>query len=450
MTFSNAHAITVNKLREFGRNRIVRGVAVVAGGTAGAQLIALCFSPFITRLYGPEAFGVLAAFTAIITAIAPLVSLSYPIAIVLPRTDKQAKVLVQLSLWTSLLISLAAVGVILIFGGAFAQSLSLGMTSAHFALVPLALLATACLNVANQWLIRKKLFVLRARAAVIQSALLNGAIVMIGVFANHAGVLIVLTVASNCLFAFALFYFSNRSLVGHGRYKARFSLIPKRKAAVAAMVRYRDLALYRTPQILLSNITQSAPTLVLAALIGPAVAGYYALARMALSKPVILVGTAVGDVIYPHLADARNGRKSLTRLITGSTLSLLAIGVIPFGLVIWLGPSLFSWVFGPDWSEAGEYARWLSIMLLFNLVNRPTVAAIPVLGMERWFLLYGMVSSALRVGGLFIGYGVWKSDIAAVAMFSVLGAVAYLFLICWVISASYRRDRNAALSMHTL
>jgi len=36
---------------------LVRNVALVGSGTAGAQAITMAFSPVITRIYGPEAFG---------------------------------------------------------------------------------------------------------------------------------------------------------------------------------------------------------------------------------------------------------------------------------------------------------------------------------------------------------------------------------------------------------
>ena len=43
-----------------------RGVAVLAGGTAFGQALAIIASPILTRLYGPEDFGVLAVYTSII------------------------------------------------------------------------------------------------------------------------------------------------------------------------------------------------------------------------------------------------------------------------------------------------------------------------------------------------------------------------------------------------
>ena len=75
----------------------VRNVTIVASGTAAAQAITMAFSPLITRIYGAEAFGLLGVFNALVSVVTPIAALTYPIAIVLPQEDTEAKGLVKLS-----------------------------------------------------------------------------------------------------------------------------------------------------------------------------------------------------------------------------------------------------------------------------------------------------------------------------------------------------------------
>ena len=42
------------------KNAFARGVSVLVGGTAGAQLLTILAAPLLTRLYGPEDFGLVA------------------------------------------------------------------------------------------------------------------------------------------------------------------------------------------------------------------------------------------------------------------------------------------------------------------------------------------------------------------------------------------------------
>ncbi len=62
----------------------VRNVMTVAMGTALSQAIAMAFSPLITRLYGPEAFGLQSVFVTVVGLVSTVAALGYPTAIVLP------------------------------------------------------------------------------------------------------------------------------------------------------------------------------------------------------------------------------------------------------------------------------------------------------------------------------------------------------------------------------
>ena len=78
------------------RSSFLKSVILVASGTAGAQVINLLASPIITRMYGPDAFGLLGTFIAFLGVLTPIAALSYPLAIVLPSSDREAKDLLVL------------------------------------------------------------------------------------------------------------------------------------------------------------------------------------------------------------------------------------------------------------------------------------------------------------------------------------------------------------------
>ena len=47
-------------------SRFVRGVGALALGAEGSQAITIAIAPSITRIYGPNAFGLLGTFIAIV------------------------------------------------------------------------------------------------------------------------------------------------------------------------------------------------------------------------------------------------------------------------------------------------------------------------------------------------------------------------------------------------
>ena len=78
------------QLRRVGRSEFLRNVVLLASGTAGAQVITIGTMPFLSRLYNPEAFGVLAVFAAVTSFFTVLSTFKYELAIVLPREDDDA------------------------------------------------------------------------------------------------------------------------------------------------------------------------------------------------------------------------------------------------------------------------------------------------------------------------------------------------------------------------
>lgn len=125
---------------------------------------------------------------------------------------------------------------------------------------------------------------------------------------------------------------------------------------------------------------------------------------------------------------------------------MFAISLIPFGCVFLFGPMLFSLVFGAEWFVAGEYARWLALFFLFNFVNKPSVASVPVLGIQRGLLIYEIFSTGGKVLALFAGFYWFGSDIWAVALFSLSGVVTYIAMMLWILTYAKRWSGNEKAS----
>jgi O-antigen/teichoic acid export membrane protein len=147
-------------------------------------------------------------------------------------------------------------------------------------------------------------------------------------------------------------------------------------------------------------------------------------------------------VFYPRITEAAHRGENLTRLIFKATLYLAAVGFVPFAVVVAFGPWLFGLVFGAEWTVAGEYARWLAIMMFFFFINRPSVAAVPVLGLQKGLLIYELFSTGSKLIAIYIGGVLLKNDQLTVVIFSLFGAAAYIFLIAWIIILSkFHRKR---------
>lgn len=418
--------ILINKLRKISKSEFVRNVIMVATGTAGAQAITIIFSPVVTRLYGPEAFGLLGSFLAILAMLTTIAALTYPIAIVLPKSDADAKGIAKLSAILALGIASIATILLLTTGSWLAQTLNLEAISGFLLLIPLAMLFAAYQQIFTQWLIRKKQFRTTARVAIIQALIINSAKVGIGCVHPVSAVLIVISTISYAFHSVLLW-------AGIQSNEAARPNNDERTGTIHELTkRYRDFPFYRAPQVLLNAISQGLPVIIIATHFGASTAGFWALSKSVLAAPAELIGNSVGNVFYPQAVELYEKQANLKFFLLKTSCSLLLIGITVFLPIIIFGPWLFSFIFGSEWNEAGAFARWVSLWMIFSLASRPVISIIPIANLQKIFLYIELIFTSMKIAALYVGF-VFDFAMISVALFCLISCFFYmlLFLIVW-------------------
>lgn len=419
------------------KSNFVKNVIFMMSGAAGAQAVAMLLAPLITRLYGPEAFGVLGTFTAITRTIGPIVALTYPIAIVLPRDKETATDLTKLSLVITFSIGFILGIVILFFSDYIALIFNIEELKFLLYFVPIVVLFSGIMQVTEQWLIRIEEFKINAKTHFYHSIIINGSKAGLGLVYPVALVLISLETISSGLRTIMMWSYLRKS-----GYKIKKQTKVNLKQIINVAKKYKDFPLFRAPEVFLSAFSQSLPVLLLTALFGPAATGFYNIGRTVLALPSMLIGETIGSVFYPRITKAAHKGEDLYRLIKKATLALAVIGVIPFGLIFLFGPTLFEFVFGEGWDRAGEYARWISLASFSIFINKPSVRAMPVLNAQKFHLIFTTTNLILRSISLVIGFFVFDSDVVAVAMFGITGFILNVILISITLNLSKEFYKN--------
>ena len=415
------------------RNRFAGEVFTVTAGMAGAQLITLGFSPFITRLYGPEAFGALGIFVAMAALVTPVATLSYDLAVVLPASDEEARVIGRAAARVGFVLSACLLVIVLLFGREIAGLFDFSLPHTYLLLLPVVLLLAGLEQVLIRWLVRKRLFRGVSTAKLGQATFAGAAMTGLGLVSPVAPFLLLSNVVGRAVNA-TLLWLSARPTLRGGATDTRNTHNAPDTRAVLRM--YTDFPRYRAPQQLLQSTSNSVAPLLLAALFGPVATGFYALSQRVLAVPGALVAGSVGTVLLPRLAARAQAGGSLRAPVLKATAGLGILGLLPFGVIVLWGPELFGLVFGSEWTASGEYSRWLSLWLYFNFAGVPCGQAAPVLGLQRQLLGLEIASVAARGAGLLIGAMALNSVLAAVAMFSVAGAALQAVRIIWVLARS--------------
>jgi O-antigen/teichoic acid export membrane protein len=218
------------------------------------------------------------------------------------------------------------------------------------------------------------------------------------------------------------------------RYSLRYITTKLSASSIRAqIIQHRQFVLFRTPQSSFNALSHVIPILYMTNFVGVAQAGLFALTRSVLNVPALIVADSISKVIYPHFAREVRGRGLLFKPTLQATISLAAIGIVPFGAVVVIGPDLFEVAFGKEWRLAGNFASWMSLLAFANFINRPAVALISVLEAQRGLLIFEVANTAGRMIALHAGYTYYRGAVPAVAALAIYGSIMYALLIIWAL-----------------
>jgi len=377
----------VNKLRQkIKRGSFLRSVLTVASGTVIAQAIAVLVSPIITRMYTPEDMGVLASFTAIVAVLGVIAAGRYELAIVLPKTDKESNAVSFAGLIFSVVFGVVITFITIVFHKPLVSLLKLQGDAASWSYtLGFFVLLTGLEHVLNRLAIRNRHFKVIASTQVTQQLSANGIKIVWGYFSPGTFGLFIGTLFSTASRIVRLAIGEIKFLLSE---ENRPSWTDIRKSAV----RYKKFPLVSGWSGLLNSASIQLPVVLFTALFSPAVAGFYSLGHRVLSLPMSLIGGSVTNVFLERAAKVKDNDEELGRITLELYKKLIFISSIIMSFVTFYGDLLFPFVFGEQWAEAGRYARWISVWLVFFTAVSPITSIYTVKEKQVESLLYNILN----------------------------------------------------------
>jgi len=417
----------------------VRNFTMVMTGAAFGQAVAILFSPILTRLYGPEIFGITGVVLSIVAITVPLSTLTYANALVLPKSDDDAVRLLRISIYFASFISIVLFILIHFFGSNFTSVFNISEVEPYLLFIPFFTFLNACHECFSFWLVRKGNFKGKTIIDAFTSVFDNSSKALLGSSFPFPSTMLFLSISSRFLGSVLLLFEVKKSwptYVASSKLGISDSFYNYKRTALT----YIDFPLLRTPQITLNVASQGLPIILLASFFGPASAGFFGIARRLVGIPVGLIGSALASVIYPRLAAAVHKEEKFDHLVLQATVVLGCIGIIPYALLFLTAPWLFQFVFGEEWLTAGIYAKWMSLWMFSGFLNIPSVQSIPIIGIQQWFLKFEIVSTILRVITIVFGFYFLNNDVHTIILYSVIGFIINTYLISYV----YLKNRSFA------
>ena len=406
----------------------LKPVLTLVGGTAAAQALVFFARPVLTRLYTPEAFGVLTVFVTLVGLLRTVATGRYEDAVLLPERDEDAAALLALA---SGLAACTAAGLALLLpwrGGVAALMGEPAAAAALLLLPPTVLLGVTGLAL-EVWHTRFGHFRLLSTARLAQSGaavavqLGGGVLAAFGIWAADGLAL----VAGAALGFGVLFGVLGTATARQMRRLGPFGWADVRRLAA----RYGRFPRFTAPAALLNTLGSRAPVLLLAALFGSGPVGQFGVAFGALALPLGVLTGAVGQVYGRDGAEAvRTGR--LGPLALRVTRGLLAVVVYPALAVAVTGPVLFAVVFGEAWAEAGRYAQAVAAWAALAAVAVPLTRTFDLAERQRADLAFSVFMGAV-LAAVLVGAGQRLDALGTVWAAGSAGAALRALHVGWIL-----------------
>lgn len=410
-------------VKKYLKSDFFRNVATLSVGTAFAQAIPLLISPILTRLFTPDDFGELTLFTSLTALVCVVASLRYEIAILLPEKDEDALLLTRLSGKIAVWITVGlAIGLPFWYmGSKYAESGSFHMV---YWLAPISVLLLAANQIQVNWLSRKKNYKNMASSRFAQAAGSGAFTLLFGVMGFGFWGLAAATVLgqlSTVLFS----YKAAGKAIYHKVLSTPFAVFKP------IALRYQNFPRYNAPHALIDSITNNGINFFIDFLLGSIITGFYGFSYRMLKAPSALVSSAVYQVFYQRAVELNNRGESIRPQLMRLFIQLLALSAIPFGLLFFIGPDVFAFVFGEKWRVAGEISAIIAPWLMFNFAVSPAACLTSVKEKQAQALFFIMIDITLRFLAFYVGYRFINHPHGAFIAFSVVATSMQFFWMGW-------------------
>lgn len=354
----------IDRIRQ---SAILRSVVVLMTGAVVAQVINLLFSPVISRLFSVEDIAELGVYMRASAFVSAIATAKLELGLPLDKLDRHSFSLYRIALriaWMTCVVLSFFLAVGWLMGW-------VNNTTGLTLLLSIAgSFVLGFINLGTNWSIRKRKYKSISWNRMINSLSSNVIRVIVGLAGLGAVGLIVATIIGSVLSALV---FLKEYLFHSASAEKR---IPRKKAWVLLKM-HRDLPLINLPHSLIDLSRELLITFFILSYYDKVTLGSFVFAQMILSVPMAFIGQAFAQVLFNQTAELAKEGKSILPLMQKTFRTLFVLALPLFTLLFFFGQEMMEWVFGQQWTKAGQFAEILTPLLFVQLLVSP-LSNIPI------------------------------------------------------------------------
>jgi len=397
------------------KSEYLKNIIILMTGTTASQLIPILVSPFLTRLYSPDDFGVLALFISITSILAVFASGKFDLAILLPKKNSEAIELVELAMVINFIVSVFLVMILLVF---FNQITSLFPSIKSFDwlyFIPISVCAFTSYQIFSSYENRIKNYKRISISKVYQSLSTSFLNLSLALFkANYFG-LIVSRLIGSIIALLTLKSISNITF----KYDFNRLLIMAK--------RYKKFPIFSLPSDFLSVLTSELPIIMFVMMYRSEEVGLFALTIRVIGIPVGIVSGAISSVFRQEASSHYAIKENCKKIYISTAKTLFLVSIIPFMILGIFSPYLFVLIFGQEWRLAGDYTQLMSLMYFFKFTVSPLsfMYYIAEKQKEDMYLHFYVLLSGITA--IYSGYHFYNDVYYSILFYSMNYVVIYIY-----------------------
>ena len=410
-------------IRNIWNSEFFRNVATLISGTSLAQAFSVVIYIILSRIYTEEDFGVFGLYMNILNITVIFSTAKYELAILLPKSEREAVNLLGLSGLISVGVSLLLLVIVVPMNDLICRWLGSEQISTWLYFIPLSTLMVGGFTSFRNFSNRQKKYKLIAGANIGQSV--SNSLLKLGLGVGIAGAAgLIFGVIFGQLVGFLIFF------VVYWRFNGSKAGWIKWSEMKRLGKQYILFPKYNMWQGLLNNLSGAFPVFILSAYFSTAIAGFYTFGYMILYRPVNLVANAFYQVMFQRFVEKKHDNSSIApevKLFLKRTIQLLLLPFIVSGVFF---PEIFGFIFGDKWIEAGRYAQIILPWIFMVSLVMPLSFIPDLYKKQRVAMIIDGVKLVARLGGLMVGV-ILENVYIGLALYSALSTIIIGYSLFW-------------------
>ena len=390
-----------------------RNIGITTIGNSVAYLIGFLFTPFIARVYLPEAYGTFAIFNSITINLALFTTLNYNNAIILPKKENDLLKLLQLISALLVINFFINYGLIILGGKTLMEFLNLGNIGIWLYFIPVIVLFSGIYQTLISLANRLKDYKNFSKSKIVSMGTSKSFTLGYGIiFSGNFGGLILGDFLLKILGIFLIVTQKSKGYV-----QSLFTINTRDILAIAK--KYKNYPKYYLPATWILIIMNQIPLYFLTIYFGASSAGYFAFAISMLNIPVLFFSNSISavyiqkaSIYYPEdIEKLRSLSLYIVRI-------LIISSSLAFGLILGFGDYIFSVFLGDNWINAGNFASILSLGYVIYFIALPFNTLFRIFNLEKQFLVINALFFLLILFTFLILYD--SSEETLIFIYSIL------------------------------